>query len=571
MNREEIDWITRNLFVGNKLGPARGRGRRTRLFDLRDIRSPIVLFASMGDNITPPQQAFNWVADVYGSTDEIKANGQVIVGLLHEDVGHLGIFVSGDVAKKEHAQIVAVLEVHRVAAARPLRHGDPSRSRAKDGKVELRGRRSASIGSRTSLKRLNRFERNDEKAFEAVAAVSEFNQRAYELFAQPLVQAMSNETSAKLIARSSTRCASQRWAISDLNPWLAGSGRRPRRSRRSRQPVGDGPPAAAGAEAGVRGDQRVARPLPRRCATPLSEAAFFQRLRQRVLAHARGQRGDRRDAAGRPGRGERPDPFVREALASIEEGGFAEALARVGSLLARRGAPLPLARLALKRELAAEYRDLLPDWTPDEWRRIRGEQDIIVRYEPEKAIATLPTAAGEARRSRPPGGAGAQAARRRARPQRRTDARAGRDGRAPRRHARRRPGRKTQARAGEGAGTEARREAAHEAMTDEAPGEPRMKPAREKYQRLIDACQALPPTPTAVAHPCDETSLRGAVDAGTARPDRPDPGRPARADRGGREAARHRHRRTARSSTRRTATTRPRRPWSWCARARPRR
>src|SRR5512133_884520 len=37
--------------------------------------------------------------------------------------------------------------------------------------------------------------------------------------------------------------------------------------------------------------------------------------------------------------------------------------------------------------------------------------------------------------------------------------------------------------------------------------------AHEKYQRLIDFCQALPPTPTAVAHPCDESSLRGAVDA----------------------------------------------------------
>jgi hypothetical protein len=83
-------------------------------------------------------------------------------------------------------------------------------------------------------------------------------------------------------------------------------------------------------------------------------------------------------------------PFVKEALASIEEGGYAEALARVGSLLARRGAPLPLARLALKQQLAAEYHDLLPDWAPDEWRRIRGEQDIIVRYEPEKAIAALP-------------------------------------------------------------------------------------------------------------------------------------------------------------------------------------
>jgi len=35
----------------------------------------------------------------------------------------------------------------------------------------------------------------------------------------------------------------------------------------------------------------------------------------------------------------------------------------------------------------------------------------------------------------------------------------------------------------------------------------------EKYQRLLDFCRNLPPTPTAVAHPCDESSLRGAVDA----------------------------------------------------------
>ena len=39
--------------------------------------------------------------------------------------------------------------------------------------------------------------------------------------------------------------------------------------------------------------------------------------------------------------------------------------------------------------------------------------------------------------------------------------------------------------------------------------------AREhtKYQHLLDVCKALPPTPTAVVHPCDESSLRGAVDA----------------------------------------------------------
>jgi hypothetical protein len=38
----------------------------------------------------------------------------------------------------------------------------------------------------------------------------------------------------------------------------------------------------------------------------------------------------------------------------------------------------------------AEYRDLLPAMPPDQWRRIRGEQEIIVRYEPEQALATLP-------------------------------------------------------------------------------------------------------------------------------------------------------------------------------------
>jgi len=34
-----------------------------------------------------------------------------------------------------------------------------------------------------------------------------------------------------------------------------------------------------------------------------------------------------------------------------------------------------------------------------------------------------------------------------------------------------------------------------------------------KYQRLIDFCRALPPLPTAVVHPCDQSSLEGAVQA----------------------------------------------------------
>ena len=38
----------------------------------------------------------------------------------------------------------------------------------------------------------------------------------------------------------------------------------------------------------------------------------------------------------------------------------------------------------------------------------------------------------------------------------------------------------------------------------------------EKYEALVRACRELPPVRTAVAHPCDETSLRGAVEAAEA-------------------------------------------------------
>jgi len=40
--------------------------------------------------------------------------------------------------------------------------------------------------------------------------------------------------------------------------------------------------------------------------------------------------------------------------------------------------------------------------------------------------------------------------------------------------------------------------------------------SRIKYDRLIAAAQAVPPVPTIVVHPCDETSLRGVVDSAVA-------------------------------------------------------
>jgi hypothetical protein len=82
--------------------------------------------------------------------------------------------------------------------------------------------------------------------------------------------------------------------------------------------------------------------------------------------------------------------FVQKALASMDQGGYAEALARVGFLLAHGDEPLPLSRLQLAHELIEEYRDFLPDLPPDQVRRIGGEQEIIARYEPDKAIESLP-------------------------------------------------------------------------------------------------------------------------------------------------------------------------------------
>lgn len=44
-----------------------------------------------------------------------------------------------------------------------------------------------------------------------------------------------------------------------------------------------------------------------------------------------------------------------------------------------------------------------------------------------------------------------------------------------------------------------------------------MAPSHEKYQRLIDFCKTLPPTPTAVVHPVDRNALESAADAAAMR------------------------------------------------------
>ncbi|HZN48282.1 MAG TPA: DUF3141 domain-containing protein, partial [Ramlibacter sp.] len=385
MNREEIEWITRNLFVGNKLWSGEVQTGQGGVFDLREMKVPIILFASMGDDITPPEQAFNWVADVYGSTDEIKARGQVIVGLLHQDIGHLGIFVSGKVAKKEHAQIVSVME--SVEALPPGLWGmHITERKGAHGKVayevDFEEKRLEDV-----VKNLNRLQRTDEKPFEAVAAVSELNQRAYELLARPLVQSLSNEFTAKM-GRSFHPLRMQRWALSDMNPalwWLAPAAEMVKQQRK-----------ALPADHPMRKNEKLMSELTSaslryrgKVKDALNEAMFFHTYGNMFSLYM----ADQPEQLAKLSQGPQ-DPrelaVVKEALAAIGEGGYAAAAARVAFLLARKGEPLPLSRLQLKKELISEYKDLLPAIPMDEARRVRGEQELVVRYEPEKAVATLP-------------------------------------------------------------------------------------------------------------------------------------------------------------------------------------
>ena len=65
LNDVEIQYIVDNLFIGNKLSTAQLVTSDGIRIDLRNIKSPILVFCSKGDNISPPPQALGWITDLY--------------------------------------------------------------------------------------------------------------------------------------------------------------------------------------------------------------------------------------------------------------------------------------------------------------------------------------------------------------------------------------------------------------------------------------------------------------------------------------------------------------------------
>ncbi|MDM0024383.1 TerB family tellurite resistance protein [Variovorax saccharolyticus] len=221
MNKEEMEWITKNLFVGNKLsaGEVESFDGKHRV-DIRNIRTPIVVFASWGDNITPPQQALNWIPDVYASVDEIRLNEQTIVYCLHEKIGHLGIFVSAGVAKRETSELASALDL--IETLPPGLYEAVIQDTQPDmpGLAYLEGRYLIQFVPRT-LDDILAFDdgRKDEQAFEVVDRVAQINQGLYDTFGSPLVKAMTSEASAEA-TRATNPARMERWGLSNLNPWM---------------------------------------------------------------------------------------------------------------------------------------------------------------------------------------------------------------------------------------------------------------------------------------------------------------------------------------------------------------
>ncbi|HEV3427261.1 MAG TPA: DUF3141 domain-containing protein [Paraburkholderia sp.] len=221
LNRAEIDWIVQNLFVGNHLTRNEVYAKNARSpVDLRNIRTPIIVLASWGDNITPPQQALNWIPDLYASVDEIVANEQVIVYCLHDKVGHLGIFVSASVANKEHTELFSALDLIDVLPPglyeAKITDSTPEAARLDpiEGRYEIRFERR-SIDDILALDD----GRDDEQPFEVVRRFAENNQRLYDLFVSPVVRGSSNALTAHVL-RETHPARVERSVFSDANPAL---------------------------------------------------------------------------------------------------------------------------------------------------------------------------------------------------------------------------------------------------------------------------------------------------------------------------------------------------------------
>ena len=391
---EEMQFIADELFVGNRLVQGKMQTSDGLAIDLRNIRSPIVVFCSHGDNITPPQQALQWILDLYQDVDEIRAYGQTFIYALHHDIGHLGIFVSGRVGKKEHTEFTQNMDLIDVLPP-GLYEAVIREKTEEDSNVELaQGDYIISFEERSldDIRALGEQDSDDERAFEAVARVSEINQGLYKTFLSPFLRGAVTEQGAKAL-RDTHPARLQYSLFSDQNPFMAWAKEAAETVRDNRQKVEDDNPfrmaekqVSDGIVAWLDSWRELRDRAQEQLFFSIYESEFLQAL---VGLRSSSEERRKRTAARDPAREALVHEKIRDLKQRIASGGAAEAVVR-----ALLYAGLPDGRIdergfgALK--VIHEQSPPAEQMALGEFKALVRDQFFMLLIDEEAAMRTLP-------------------------------------------------------------------------------------------------------------------------------------------------------------------------------------
>ncbi len=332
LNAEEIQFIVYELFVGNNLASGRIKTSDGTAIDFRSIRSPIVVFCSKGDNITPPQQALGWILDLYDDVEEIRSYGQTIVYTIHETVGHLGIFVSAGVARKEYGELssnIDLIDTLPPGLYEAVFHANTADTANPDlvfGEWVMR----CEARTLDDIRALGGNDAADDRRFATAARVSETNLALYRSFMQPFVRAMVNPQMAEFLQRMHP-LRLQYEMFSDANPLMKQVADTAEKARSERKPVAKDNPLLAAQEAMSKQIVTVFDAW-KDMSEKLSEQAFLSIYGSPALQRAFGVDPESDERPRRAGKNPLHKQFVEQRIAELKarmaEGGLREALVR---------------------------------------------------------------------------------------------------------------------------------------------------------------------------------------------------------------------------------------------------
>ncbi len=391
LNAEEIQFIVDELFVGNNLAAGRIKMSDGQTVDLRNIRSPILVFCSKGDNITPPQQALDWILDLYADVDEIRAYGQTIVYTVHESVGHLGIFVSGGIAKKEHAEfssnidLIDVLPPGLYEATFEAKDADTTNADLAIGQWVMR----CEARTLDDIRAMGGNSPEDERRFAAAKRVSEINLAAYQKYLQPWIKGLVTPQMAESM-RNLHPLRLQYELFSSHNPFMPAVESLAEKVSEDRKPVSKDNPFMAFQE---QVSKQIAHALDswRDSQEALSEAIFLA-----VYGSASVQAAVGIDPQSVPSRRQEMSAKHREMLqariaelkSSIGEGGLREAAVR--GLLYVGSARGMVDERSLEALRNLRRNDTGARLTLSEFKMLVREQFFMLLLDQETALAAIP-------------------------------------------------------------------------------------------------------------------------------------------------------------------------------------